>query len=164
MRTRILPGTDLAISEVRLGTTTWGEQNSERDAHAQLDRAVDLGINFIDTAEMYSVPPKAETYGATEAIIGRWFAKRPDVRQKVVLASKVAGPARGMNWVRGGAPDVTPQAIDRRVAGCNASISAAASAALRYGVSMAICVCWSRREAASSERMRAMRSAASVGR
>jgi aryl-alcohol dehydrogenase-like predicted oxidoreductase len=99
---------------------TFGEQVDEADSHAILDRAVARGVNFIDTAEMYSVPPKAETYGATEAILGRWFAARPGVRQKLVLATKVAGPARGMDWVRGGKPDVTP--ADIRDA-CDASLA-----------------------------------------
>ena len=101
----------LQVPKICLGTMTFGEQVNEADSHTILDRALERGINFIDTAEMYSVPPKAETYGATEAIIGRWFARRPGVRGKVVLASKVAGPARGMDWVRGGAPDVTPQGM-----------------------------------------------------
>ena len=109
----------LAVTPICLGTMTFGEQVNEADAHAVLDRALERGVNFIDTAEMYSVPPKAETYGATEAIIGRWFAARPGVRQKVVLATKVAGPARGMDWVRGGKPDVTP--ADIREA-CDASL------------------------------------------
>jgi aryl-alcohol dehydrogenase-like predicted oxidoreductase len=103
----------LAVTPICLGTMTFGEQVNEADSHAILDRALERGVNFIDTAEMYAVPPRAETYGATEAIIGRWFAARPGVRQKVVLASKVAGPARGMNWVRGGKPDVTPADIEQ---------------------------------------------------
>jgi aryl-alcohol dehydrogenase-like predicted oxidoreductase len=109
----------LAVTPICLGTMTFGEQVNEADSHAILDRAVERGVNFIDTAEMYSVPPRAETYGATEAIIGRWFAARPGARQKVVLATKVAGPARGMDWVRGGKPDVTP--ADIREA-CEASL------------------------------------------
>jgi aryl-alcohol dehydrogenase-like predicted oxidoreductase len=103
----------LQITPICLGTMTFGEQVDEAGAFAILDRALERGVTFIDTAEMYSVPPKAETYGATEAIIGRWFAKRPGVRQKVVLASKVAGPARGMNWVRGGKNDVTTADIEQ---------------------------------------------------
>ncbi len=97
----------LQVTPVCLGTMTFGEQVDEAGSLAILDRAIERGVNFLDTAEMYSVPPKAETYGATETIIGNWFAKRPGVRQKLVLASKVAGPARGMDWVRGGKPDVT---------------------------------------------------------
>jgi aryl-alcohol dehydrogenase-like predicted oxidoreductase len=91
----------------------------EGAAHAILDHAVARGVNFIDTAEMYSVPPRAETYGATEAIIGKWLASRPGMRQKVVLATKVAGPSRGMPWVRGGAADLKPADI---VAACDASL------------------------------------------
>jgi aryl-alcohol dehydrogenase-like predicted oxidoreductase len=109
----------LAVTPICLGTMTFGEQVNEADSHAILDRALARGVTFLDTAEMYSVPPKAETYGATEAILGRWFAARPGVRQKVVLATKVAGPARGMDWVRGGKPDVTP--ADIRDA-CDASL------------------------------------------
>ena len=116
---KTLPLGPLAVTPICLGTMTFGEQVNEADSHAILDRALARGVTFIDTAEMYSVPPKAETYGATEAIIGRWFAARPGVRHKVVLASKVAGPARGMGWVRGGKPDVTP--ADIREA-CDASL------------------------------------------
>jgi aryl-alcohol dehydrogenase-like predicted oxidoreductase len=79
---------------------TFGEQVNEADSHAILDRSLARGVNFIDTAEMYSVPPKAETCGHTETIIGQWFAKNPGARQKLVLATKVAGPSRGMPWVR----------------------------------------------------------------
>jgi aryl-alcohol dehydrogenase-like predicted oxidoreductase len=101
----------LQITPICLGTMTFGEQVDEAGSFAILDRALERGVNFLDTAEMYSVPPKAETYGATESILGRWFAKRPAARQKIVLASKVAGPARGMDWVRGGNADVTPAGI-----------------------------------------------------
>ncbi len=76
MKYRTLPGTDLHVSEVCLGTMTWGEQNSEADAHAQLDYAIDAGINFIDTAEMYPVPPNAQTQGRTESYLGTWLARR----------------------------------------------------------------------------------------
>ena len=109
----------LQITPICLGTMTFGEQVDEAGAFAILDRALERGVNFIDTAEMYSVPPKAETYGATEAIIGRWFAKRPGARHKIVLASKLAGPARGMDWVRGGKADVTPADIRQA---CDASL------------------------------------------
>lgn len=93
----------LRVTPVCLGTMTFGEQVHERDAHAILDRAVERGLNFLDTAEMYAVPARRETFGATEAIIGNWLATRPGTRQKIVLATKVAGPARGMPWVREGA-------------------------------------------------------------
>src|SRR5271157_4402445 len=85
--------TGLNVSRICLGTMTFGEQNSEKDGHEQLDLAVDAGINFIDTAEMYSVPPRPETYGATESIIGAWF-KNSGKRDKVILATKAAGPSR----------------------------------------------------------------------
>ncbi|WP_234266789.1 aldo/keto reductase [Hydrogenophaga sp. NFH-34] len=90
----------LQVPAVCLGTMTFGEQVGEADAHRILDRALERGVNFLDTAEMYAVPTKAETCGATETIIGRWFANNPGVREKVVLATKVAGPARGMSWLR----------------------------------------------------------------
>lgn len=88
------------VSAICLGTMTFGEQNSEAEGHAQLDRARDFGINFIDTAEMYPVPARAETSGATESIVGTWLARQP--RDQVVIATKAAGPGRGMPWLRGG--------------------------------------------------------------
>lgn len=117
MRTRILPGTDLTVSELCLGTMTWGEQNSEREAHAQLDRAVDLGINFIDTAEMYPAPPRAQTQGRTEAYLGRWLRARG--REGLVVATKVAGPGR-RDWIRGGRTDLTGEVIAEA---CDTSLS-----------------------------------------
>ncbi|HEV8688804.1 MAG TPA: aldo/keto reductase, partial [Ideonella sp.] len=119
MQNLMLGRSDLRVSPICLGTMTFGEQVDESDAHAVLDRALERGVTFIDTAEMYSIPPKAETYGVTETILGRWLAKRPGVRQKLVLATKVAGPARGMAWIRGGAPDLTPAGI---AAACDASL------------------------------------------
>jgi aryl-alcohol dehydrogenase (NADP+) len=104
MKYRMLPGTDLNVSTVCLGTMTWGEQNSEAEAHAQLDAALAQGINFIDTAEMYPVPPCAETQGRTETYIGNWLARRP--RGEIVIATKVAGPGR-RDWIRGGRTDLT---------------------------------------------------------
>ena len=118
MNTILLGQSDLRVTPICLGTMTFGEQVNEADAHAILDRALERGVNFLDTAEMYSVPARAETYGATETILGRWFAKRPGVRQKVVLASKVAGPSRGMPWVREG-KGMTAADI---VASCDASL------------------------------------------
>jgi aryl-alcohol dehydrogenase-like predicted oxidoreductase len=109
----------LAVTPICLGTMTFGEQVNQADSHAILDRALERGVTFLDTAEMYSVPPRAETYGATETILGEWFARRPGVRSRVALATKVAGPARGMDWVRGGKPDVTPADI---AAACDASL------------------------------------------
>ena len=102
---------DLQVSRICLGTMTFGEQVDEATSHDLLDHAVERGINFIDTAEMYAVPARRETYGATETIIGRWFAARPGMRQRVVLATKVAGPSRGMPWVRDGAEDLQPAHI-----------------------------------------------------
>lgn len=100
MAYRRLGTSDLNVSAVCLGTMTFGQQNSEADGHAQLDRALAAGINFIDTAEMYAVPPRAETYGATEIIVGNWL-KRQD-RSTIVLATKAAGPGRTLDWIRGG--------------------------------------------------------------
>ena len=97
-----LGASDLRVSPVCLGTMTFGEQVGEDDAHAILDRARARGVNFLDTAEMYAVPARPETCGATETILGNWFAKHPGVRQNMVLATKVAGPSRGMPWIRGG--------------------------------------------------------------
>ncbi len=93
---------DLHVTPICLGTMTFGEQVAEPLAHDILDRSLELGINFLDTAEMYSVPARAETCGSTETIIGNWLAKRPSVRSKLVLATKVAGPTRAMPWVRAG--------------------------------------------------------------
>ncbi len=100
MEYRTLGTTDLRISRICLGTMTWGEQNSEADAHAQLDLAVAAGVNFVDTAEMYPVPPRGETQGRTEAYIGSWLARRGR-RQDIVLASKVIGPG-AFPYLRGG--------------------------------------------------------------
>ncbi|MDA8445747.1 aldo/keto reductase [Paracidovorax valerianellae] len=108
----------LQVTPICLGTMTFGEQVDEPTAHAILDRSLERGVNFIDTAEMYAVPARAETYGATETIIGRWFASRPGAREKTVLATKVAGPSRGMPWVREG-KGMTPADI---VASCDASL------------------------------------------
>jgi len=93
---------DLHVTPICLGTMTFGEQVNEATAHAILDRSVALGVNFIDTAEMYSVPTRAATYGATETIIGHWLARNPGMRQRIVLATKVAGPSRDTPWVRSG--------------------------------------------------------------
>ena len=94
------------VPDICLGTMTFGEQTGEQDAHAQLDFALDAGVNFIDTAEMYAVPPRAETCGASESIVGRWLARQQ--RDKIIIATKVAGPARSLQWIRGG-----PPALDR---------------------------------------------------
>ncbi|SFL67049.1 aldo/keto reductase [Rugamonas rubra] len=91
----------LSVSKICLGTMTFGEQNSEAEAHSQLDYALERGINFIDTAEMYPVMPRAATQGSTERFIGSWL-KRGGRRDQVVLATKVAGPNPHMHWLRGG--------------------------------------------------------------
>ena len=98
----------LEVSRVCLGTMTWGTQNNQADANAQIDFALEQGINFIDTAEVYAVPPTADTYGATETIIGNWIDANRDRRDEFILASKIAG--KGMNWIRGGG-DITGDAI-----------------------------------------------------
>jgi aryl-alcohol dehydrogenase-like predicted oxidoreductase len=90
MKYTTLPNTDTKVSKICLGTMTWGKQNTEADGHEQMDYALDAGVNFFDTAELYSVPATPETYGATEKIIGTWFKKTGN-RDKVVLASKIAG-------------------------------------------------------------------------
>ena len=102
MKTRPLGRTGIQVSELCLGTMTWGSQNTEAEGHEQMDYAVSQGINFFDTAELYPVTPlSAETYGRTEEIIGSWFAKRGR-RDDIVLATKVAGPGR--EWIDDGAP------------------------------------------------------------
>jgi aryl-alcohol dehydrogenase-like predicted oxidoreductase len=98
MEYRRLGCTDLNVSLICLGTMTWGQQNTEADGHAQMDYALDQGINFFDTAELYSIPPKAETQGSTERIIGSWFKARGN-RDKVILASKVVGRSDN-TWFR----------------------------------------------------------------
>jgi aryl-alcohol dehydrogenase-like predicted oxidoreductase len=102
MEYRILGRTGLKVSAIGMGTMTFGEQNTEAEGHAQLDHAFDQGVNLLDTAEMYSVPPNPTTYGSTERIIGTWLKKRG--RDKVIVATKVAGPGAvlGVTYVRGG--------------------------------------------------------------
>ena len=99
MNYKNLGNSELKVSTICLGTMTWGEQNTEDEAFNQMDYSLDKGVNFWDTAELYAVPPRAETFGHTEIIIGNWFEKTKK-RDKVVLATKVAGPAR--NYLRGG--------------------------------------------------------------
>ena len=118
LSTRPLGRSDLVVPEICLGTMTFGEQTGEADAHAQLDYALAQGVNFIDTAEMYAVPPRSETYGTTETIVGRWLKRQ--ARDKIILATKVAGPARSLTWIRNG-----PPALDR------ANIRAAIEGSLR---------------------------------
>ena len=99
MKYRKLGKTNIDVSLIGLGTMTWGFQNTEMQGHEQMDYAVDHGINFFDTAEMYAIPPTAKTYGTTENIIGSWFASRKK-RDDIILASKIAGP--GLPWIRDG--------------------------------------------------------------
>ncbi len=102
MQYRQLGNTDIEVSSICLGTMTFGEQNTEAEAHQQLDYALDHGVNFIDTAELYPVPPKPETQGLTESHIGSWLKQR-QCRDKIILATKVAGPGRDwLNHFRGG--------------------------------------------------------------
>ena len=100
MNYKKLGNTDLEVSTICLGTMTWGEQNTQEEGFEQMNYALDQGVNFWDTAELYAVPPRAETYGHTEIIIGNWF-KKTKKRDKVILATKVAGPMRA--YLRGGA-------------------------------------------------------------
>src|SRR4051812_41342286 len=93
--------TDLNVTRICLGTMTFGEQNTEAEAHSQLDYSIERGINFIDTAEMYPVPPSAGTQGATERFIGSWL-KKSGKRVDIVLATKAAGPNPNQTWIRGG--------------------------------------------------------------
>ena len=111
-----LGNSDLQVTPICLGTMTFGEQVSPADAHSILDRSLEAGINFIDTAEMYAVPARAETCGATETIIGDWFEKNPQARHQLILATKVAGPSRGMPWIREGS-GMTAQDILRSCEG-----------------------------------------------
>jgi aryl-alcohol dehydrogenase-like predicted oxidoreductase len=110
---------DLSVTPICLGTMTFGEQVDESTAFAILDHALARGVNFIDTAEMYAVPPRAETFNATEKIIGNWLAQRPGARQRLVIATKVAGPSRAMKWIRNGSLDLTGADI---IAACEGSL------------------------------------------
>lgn len=115
MQYNTLGNTDLSVSRICLGTMTFGEQNTQAEGHQQLDYAVSQGINFIDTAELYAIPPCAETYGVTEEIIGHWLQKRGR-RDDIILASKMAGP--GADWVshiRGGKTRFDEKTIEAAV-------------------------------------------------
>ena len=101
MQYRNIPHTGLEVSAIGLGTMTWGEQNTQSEAFEQMDYALEHGVTLFDTAEMYPVPPRAETYSRTESIIGRWFADRAS-REQVVLATKVAGPSVHARHIRDG--------------------------------------------------------------
>ncbi|MEC7137136.1 MAG: aldo/keto reductase [Pseudomonadota bacterium] len=114
MKFKKLGTTDLDVSLICLGTMTWGTQNNEKDAFEQMDYAVSQGINFFDTAEIYSVPPTPDSYGKTEVMIGNWFEKRKN-RDKIILASKVAGP--GCDWIRGGGNNFDEKKIGEAIDG-----------------------------------------------
>ena len=114
MKFRKLGTTDIDVSLICLGTMTWGTQNTEKEAFEQMDYAVSQGINFFDTAEIYSVPPTSDSYGKTEIMIGNWFKKRKN-RDKIILASKVAGP--GCNWIRGGGNNFDKKKIGEAIDG-----------------------------------------------
>lgn len=115
MEMRKLGRTGLEVSSICLGTMTWGEQNSEAEGHAQMDMAIERGINFFDTAELYAIPPKPETQGRTEEIIGTWFKARGN-RDKVILASKIVGRSSN-TWFRdsGETARLTPEDIEEAV-------------------------------------------------
>ena len=110
MKKNRLSDSALEVTEISLGTMTWGEQNTEAEGHAQIDWALANGINFIDTAEMYPVPPKKETQGRTETIVGTWLGRNRAKRDKIVLASKIAGPGR-REWIRNGETHVSKKTI-----------------------------------------------------
>jgi aryl-alcohol dehydrogenase-like predicted oxidoreductase len=114
MKFRKLGNTDIDVSLICLGTMTWGTQNTEKDAFEQMDYAVSRGINFFDTAEIYSVPPTSDSYGKTEVMIGNWFEKRKN-RDKIILASKIAGP--GCDWIRGGGNNFDEKKIGEAIDG-----------------------------------------------
>ena len=114
MKFKKLGNTDLDVSLICLGTMTWGTQNTQKDAFEQMNYSVEKGINFFDTAEIYSVPPTEKSYGKTEEIIGNWFGENKN-RKKIVLASKIAGP--GCSWIRGGKNCFTEKNIEKAIDG-----------------------------------------------
>lgn len=114
METRPLGNTDIQVSLIALGTMTWGQQNTEAEAHAQMDYALEHGVNLFDVAEVYPVPIREETYGRTEEYIGSWLASR-QCRDKIVLASKVAGPAGRLSYIRDGKPRLNRIHIERAI-------------------------------------------------
>jgi len=114
MKFKKLGTTNLDVSLICLGTMTWGTQNTEKDAFEQMDYSLAEGVNFFDTAEIYSVPPNSASYGKTEVMIGNWFEKRKN-REKIILASKVAGP--GCDWIRGGGNNFNEKKIGEAIEG-----------------------------------------------
>ncbi len=115
MKYNKLGSSDLSVSEICLGSMTWGEQNSESEAHRQLDYAISRGINFVDVAEMYPVPPRAETQGLTEAYFGNWLKKQ--TRDKLIVATKITAQGRGFGWVRGGPGPIGRKTIQEALDG-----------------------------------------------
>ena len=112
MKFKKLGNTDLKVSTICLGTMTWGEQNTQNEAFEQMDYALEKGVNFFDTAELYAIPPKKETYGKTEEIIGNWFKEKKN-RNKIILATKISGP--GLSWIRGGELQYTEKSIEKAI-------------------------------------------------
>ena len=113
MKYNQLGESNLNVSEICLGTMTYGQQNTIEDAHQQLDYAITQGVNFIDAAEMYPVPARAETQGRTEAYIGEWLKHQQ--RDKLIIATKIAGPGRGMKWLRDGAKAIDQKNVTQAV-------------------------------------------------
>ena len=105
MKYRKLGTTDIDVSVICLGTMTYGEQNSQIDGFQQMDYALDRGINFFDTAELYPIRPRKETYGTTEKIIGNWLKDRGN-RDKIIIASKIASKSTGLGWIREGSKNL----------------------------------------------------------
>lgn len=124
MEMRRLGRTDIHVSKICLGTMTWGQQNTEEEGHAQIETALDYGVNFLDTAEMYSVPAREETYGRTEEIIGSWL-KKSGKRKDIVLATKVAGPMPHLKHIRPHLHREGRNDLDRRsvLEACDASLT-----------------------------------------
>lgn len=119
MNTAYLGDSSISISKCCLGTMTFGEQVNKTTAFSILDCAFDHGINFLDTAEMYPIPSRLDTFGMTEVIIGQWFRENPTKHLKMQVATKIAGPARGLSWIRDGASQIKAQ--DFEIA-CDASL------------------------------------------
>ncbi|MEJ2360180.1 MAG: aldo/keto reductase [Gammaproteobacteria bacterium] len=115
MRTLLLGNSDLKVTHICLGTMTFGQQNTEAEAHAQLDFALDQGINFYDTAEMYPVPPRAETSSRTEQYVGSWLKQQ--ARDQIILATKATGPGRSFDWIRNGQLHFTRKNLEQALHG-----------------------------------------------
>ena len=112
MNYKKLGNTDIDVSTICLGTMTWGEQNTQEEGFEQMNYALEQGVNFWDTAELYAIPPKKNTYGKTEEVIGNWFQETKK-RNKVILATKISGP--GLNWIRGGGNQYDEENLNKAV-------------------------------------------------